>query len=526
MVEKVPIEGSKRRERVAPLGAHHIGPADDNERITVSVMLRHQTASKVSTIAKEIGTHGLKEREHLTRHEFVTKHGASHQDAEKVVKFAQENDMRVIETNLARRLVRLQGSVGSISDAFDVKSVKHFAFSKGVYRIREGELFIPKDISAIVRSVHGIDNFPVVKPRFHQRSRPLTSATKIASAYNFPTGVDGAGQCVGLLEFGGGYTNDDLNTYFGNLGLATPSVTPVSVDGGTNSPGDPADGEVELDIEVVGAVAPGAKMAVYFAPNTDAGFIDAVTYAIHDTANNPSIISISWGGPENGPNAAWASQTIQSLDQVFQDAVSLGVTVLAASGDGGSSDGTNPPYECVDFPASDPFVMACGGTTLNLSDSSISSECCWSGSGGGVSCVFGLPTYQAGVGVPAAAATSSCSGFQGRGVPDVSGNADPNTGYDVVVDGAWTVVGGTSAVAPLCAGLIALINQSIGTKVGFVNPLLYSCASTFNNITCGGNDTVGHGNYSAGPGWHACTGLGSPNGISLLTCLQTAGKKG
>jgi kumamolisin len=424
-------------------------------------------------------------------------------------------------------MVKLAGSVGSISKAFDVK-LKRVAHPKGVHRIREGEIFIPKDISGIVKSVHGLDNRPQVQPRFHQRSRPRISAIQVGAAYNFPTGVDGTGQCVGILEFGGGYSNADLNTYFGSLGIPTPSVSSVSVDGAVNNgdTGDPADGEVELDIEVVGAVAPKAKIAVYFAPNTNQGFIDAVTYAIHDTANNPSIISISWGGPENGPDAAWDLQTIHSLDQAFQDAASLGVTVLAASGDGGSSDGTNPPYECVDFPASDPFVLGCGGTTLNLSGGTISSECCWSGSGGGVSCVFGLPDYQSGAGVPAAAGTSKCqAGFKGRGVPDVSGNADPSTGYDVVVDGNWTVVGGTSAVAPLYAGLIALMNQSIGTIVGFVNPLLYSCASAFNNITCGSNDTVGNGNYSAGPGWDACTGLGSPNGVSLLNCLQQAGKK-
>jgi quinol monooxygenase YgiN len=197
----------------------------------------------------------------------------------------------------------------------------------------------------------------------------------------------------------------------------------------------------------------------------------------------------------------------------------MGITVLVASGDDGSSDGTTGGTPTVDFPASSPYVVGCGGTKLTLSGTTISSEQAWNelssdegATGGGVSEVFALPTFQDRANVPKAP-----NGFVGRGVPDVAGDADPETGYNVVVDGEETVIGGTSAVAPLWAGLFALINQSLGTNVGYVNSLLYSATeeATFHDITSGNN-----GAYSAGPGWDACTGLGTPNGSALLAALR------
>jgi len=197
----------------------------------------------------------------------------------------------------------------------------------------------------------------------------------------------------------------------------------------------------------------------------------------------------------------------------------MGTTILAASGDDGASDGSTNGAPTVDFPAASPFVVGCGGTKLTISGTAVGSEQAWNelsanegATGGGVSEIFALPNYQQTAKVPKAP-----NGFVGRGVPDVSGDADPETGYNVVVDGQQTVIGGTSAVAPLWAGLLARINQSLGTNVGFVNPLLYSAKvePTFHDITSGNN-----GDYSAGPGWDACTGLGSPNGAALMTALR------
>ena len=350
---------------------------------------------------------------------------------------------------------------------------------------------------------------------------PLT-ALQVASLYNFPAGTDGTGQTIAIIELGGGYTQSDLDMYFSGLGLATPSVTAVGVDGGSNSPGQPADGEVELDIQVAGAVAPKAAQLVYFADNTDQGFINAIAQAVHTTPP-PIVVSISWGQSED----QWSQQSRTSMDGLFADAAALGVTVTVAAGDNGSSDDPNSTSGVhVDFPASSPHVLACGGTQLigNLSTNTITSEVVWNelannegAGGGGVSDVFPLPAWQANVGVPTIAGSTAT----GRGVPDVAGNADPVTGYLVVVDGKQQPIGGTSAVAPLWAGLIARLAQATGKKFGLLQPLIYggvtagAAAQGFNDITQGNN-----GAYSAGPGWDATTGLGSPNGQVLLTHLS------
>ncbi|HYA54284.1 MAG TPA: S53 family peptidase, partial [Thermoplasmata archaeon] len=325
-------------------------------------------------------------------------------------------------------------------------------------------------------------------------------------------------QCIGLLEFGGGYSGTDLESYFEGIGQPVPEVVSVGVDGASNAPtGDPngPDAEVELDIELAGALAPAARIAVYFAPNSEQGFVDALTTAVHDSANSPSVISISWGSPEN----SWSASGRSAFEAATQDAALQGVTVLAASGDEGAADGGPSGTLAVDFPASSPFAIGCGGTRLTVSGGNIVSETVWNdlsegegATGGGVSEDFAKPTYQSGVTVPAAP-----NGYDGRGVPDVSANADPDTGYAVFVDGAPAVIGGTSAVAPLWAALVARLGQGLGKPLGFANPLLYGPAeaATFREITSGNND-----GYTAGPGWNPCTGLGSPQGSRLLAALK------
>jgi len=299
-------------------------------------------------------------------------------------------------------------------------------------------------------------------------------------------------------------------------------VTAVGVGGAANSPGQDADGEVELDIEVVGGVAPGAAQVVYFADNTDQGFIDAISQAVHATPT-PVAVSISWGQSED----QWSEQSRTAMDQAFADAAALGVTVMAAAGDNGSSDDPSGQTQVhCDFPASSPNALACGGTKLigDMTSYAITSEVVWNelssnegAGGGGVSDVFPVPSYQASAGVPG----SASGGAAGRGVPDVAGNADPVTGYLVVVDGKREPIGGTSAVAPLWAGLVARLAQATGKKFGLLQPLLYAgvpagaVAPGFNDIVEGNN-----GAYKAGPGWDACTGLGSPNGAALLTRLK------
>jgi kumamolisin len=290
----------------------------------------------------------------------------------------------------------------------------------------------------------------------------------------------------------------------------------VPVGGGKNHPGNPngADGEVMLDIEVAGSVAPGARIVVYFAPNTDQGFVDAIAQAVHDTKYKPSVISISWGSAETN----WTAQAMAALDAACQSAAALGVTITAAAGDNGSSDGVNDGKDHVDFPASSPHVLACGGTNLQGRGSSIANETVWNGqpqggaTGGGVSDSFPLPNWQASANVPQPSVPNG-----GRGVPDVAGDADPATGYVIRVDGKTFVIGGTSAVAPLWAGLIAVANQQNGTSAGFIQPAIYAARSkgAFRDTTSGNN-----GSFQAGPGWDACTGLGSPIAPRLISAIK------
>ncbi len=292
---------------------------------------------------------------------------------------------------------------------------------------------------------------------------------QVAKLYNYPAGVDGQGQCIAIIELDGGYKTSDLTAYFQQLGIKTPQISAISVGGAANTPnGDPrgSDGEVMLDIEVAGAVAPGAQIAVYFGQNTDAGFLQAITTAIHDNVRNPWVVSISWGGPE----ALWTAQALTAFDQAFQAAAALGVTVAVAAGDDGSSDGVKDGLAHVDFPSSSPHVLACGDTRLIGCGQTITSETVWNegaaggATGGGISAFFiPPPAWQSHIDLLHSA--NPCA-KPGRGVPDVAGNADPVTGYQVRVDGHNIVMGGTSAVAPLWAGLVALLNQRIGKSVG------------------------------------------------------------
>jgi kumamolisin len=523
--ERVELKGSAR---AALPGGKDTGSADPTQQIEVTVLLRRGSEPNEFPSMGEVGAQLPAARKYLTREEFASVHGASAGDIEKIRAFAAQYGLKSVSEDAGLRTVKLGGTVEAFNKAFGV-NLRRYQHSSGEYRCRTGGVTIPADLESVIEGVFGLDNRPQAKPHFRiRKSDPNVSPraaaassyspVQVAKAYGFPAGATGAGQCIAVIELGGGYKTADLNSFFGGLGISVPKVTAVAVDGGANSPtGDSSgpDGEVELDIEVAGAIAPGAQIAAYFAPNTDQGFIDAVTTAVHDATLKPSIISISWGGPEN----SWTQQSRDALNSVCEDASTMGVTVLAASGDNGSSDGSTDGTANVDFPAASPYVVGCGGTKLTLSGSAIGSEQVWNelsadegATGGGVSEVFAAPSYQASAKVPKAP-----NGFVGRGVPDVAGDADPETGYNVVVDGEKSVIGGTSAVAPLWAGLLALINQSLGTNVGYVNPLLYSAKAQkgFHDITVGTN-----GNYSAGTGWDACTGLGSPDGAALLTALK------
>jgi kumamolisin len=517
----VSLKGS---ERAAMPGARKTTACDPSEGMQVTVLVRRSARAEFKS--RVTALNAGQRPGHLNREQFAQLHGADPADFEAVRAFAASHGLTVTQQHAARRTLVLSGTVAQFCAAFHVH-LDWWEHPLGSYRGREGAIQIPESLAGIVVAVLGLDSRPQARPHFRVRGEPGgvaspqaadTSFTplQVAALYQFPSAT-GQGQCVALIELGGGFNTSDLKTYFQGLGVASPQVLAVSVDQGSNAPtGDSngPDGEVMLDIEVVGALAPQAKIAVYFAPNTDAGFLDAITTAIHDTDNKPSVISISWGGPESG----WTAQAMTAMDEAFQAAATLGVSVCVASGDNGSSDGVGDGANHVDFPASSPHALACGGTRLAGSGARISSETVWNdgssggATGGGVSTQFSAAVWQAGL--SAIDAQGKKTPLKMRGVPDVAGNADPQSGYQVRVDGQNIVIGGTSAVAPLWAGLIARLNQNAAATVGLLNPSLYQAQTALRDITQGNN-----GDFAAVAGWDACTGLGSPNGTALSGTL-------
>ena len=501
-------------QKAAPL-AGAIDTLNANEVMTVTVRVRRKKSIEPA----------LKRGQHFSHEEYEKNYGASAADLAAVEAFAQLHHLSVVESSSARRSVLLTGTVKDFEAAFQVHLSHYRDASGATFRGRTGGINIPGHLADVVQGVFGLDNRPSATPKNqvlhdggmfadHAAANGSFTADQIAKLYKFPPGATGQGQCIGIIELGGGFRNTDLHNYFTGLGLTPPTVVAKSVDGGLNSPStaNSADGEVMLDIEVAGAVAPQARQVVYFAPNTDQGFLDAITTAIHDKAYKPSVISISWGSAE----VNWTTQSLNAFNDAFKSAAALGVTVCVAAGDDGSSDSVPDGKVHVDFPASSPYALACGGTRLVAKGASVTAETVWhdgnsSATGGGVSEFFPLPGYQTGKGVPLSVSTN----FTGRGVPDVAGNADPVTGYRVLVDGQAMVIGGTSAVAPLMAGFVALRNQQAGNHAGFIHAKLYATPAQFcRDITVGDNiTTTTNLGYHAAAGWDACTGWGVMNKI-------------
>jgi kumamolisin len=526
--ERATVDGSER----GPLaGAERIGPVDERALIDVTVRLRAAVARNARKVYKSPKQKGASRP--LSREALGQLVGASAEDAKKIERYAHDAGLTVVEVSLPRRTIVLRGPASAMQQAFGV-SLESARLEERTFRHRTGPVTLPADIAPLVTGVFGLDDRPQAKPHFRRaeaddgpsagaaapHAAPAGGYTppQVAKAYAFPAKATGQGQCVAIIELGGGYRAAEITAYLKTLGLAAAHIVAVGVDGAHNAPsGNPngADGEVVLDIEVVASVAPKATVAVYFAPNTDRGFLDAVTTAVHDTRRNPTVISISWGGPE----PSWTTQAMSAFDEALQEASALGIPVCVAAGDDGATDGVSDGRKHVDFPASSPHALACGGTRLDISGSKVT-ETVWNNlaggggaTGGGFSAVFPAPPYQK--------QALKKSGQSSRGVPDVSGNADPQTGYRILVDGSWGAIGGTSAVAPLWAGLIALCSQVTGHRPPSLAQKLYAAPkSGFRDITQGNN-----GGFSAGPGWDPCTGLGVPVGSALVGGVWKSAKR-
>lgn len=538
-------------ERFAIPGARLRGAADPQERVVVSVYLRRRRGAPELPSPEDIGARLSVADRSLGREEIDAANSADPVEMERVVQFASAHRLDVLKQDLVQRSLQLSGSVAALQAAFGVE-LRSFDLAGRHYRVRTGAIHVPAELGDIVEGVFGLDNRPVGRCRLRPGVRasltvavPVIRAsalpshlylpTTIANLYRYPAGTNGEGQTVAILAFNdphshGGYSPIALRTYFQDvLGTSIPSIVDVVVHGQGNDPGsddgsDLADstGEIMLDIQVIGAAAPAAKIVVYFTQFTSQGWVDAIHTILSDTTHAPSIISISYGNPEDDVNSAWTAGAILKVNEAFRAAALMGITICCASGDDGTRDQAGGPRAHADFPASSPYVVGCGGTRVLAAGGQIVQETVWndgpgSATGGGISRIFPLPPWQSHVGVPPSANPDRRIG---RGVPDVSGLADPQTGAVIItVDGQHlAAVGGTSVTAPLWAALFARINQALGGRLGYFNPLLYRYLAhgVLRDIVFGSN-----GAYQANPGWDPCTGLGSPDGERLLLALRT-----
>lgn len=472
--------------------------------------------------------------------------GSDQQDIDAVTSFCLAHGLRVVEASAHDSRVVVEGAAEDLRRAFgDGGSDK--PAPGGPRAGGGGALRSAATLHGVVVGVFGLHDRPVVGPlpikvAPPRGSRPTVTAADLIERYQFPDET-GTGQRVAIIELGGGFRPEDLVTFFAPRPV--PTVTVVEVGGASNRPEPVADVaalmewmaavargevpttqppdagrstyEVTMDIQLVGAFAPDAEIVVYFADNTEVGLLDAFHEVLDPAGQRPSVVSVSWSWAEAG------TPLERRINDVLADAAHAGLTVCVASGDYGSTGPPDPSdpddHLCPEFPGTSHYALACGGTTLEHQDGRIHDEVVWTtpvgmSSGGGVSAGFARPPWQTGHGVP-----TRPDGFVGRGIPDVSAVADPTTHIDVFAGGQWGPASGTSAAAPLWAGLIARLNESLGTRVGYLNPLLYRLALAQPSITL---DVIkgSNGAYVAGPGWDACSGVGSPDGKKLLAALR------
>ena len=565
-----PLRGSERKRRS---DASLVGPADAHEQATITVILRRRTDTGPIPDFAELSRLSPASRQYLSAEVFGSQYGAAPDDLAKVISFASSNGLNLVESDARSRRVLLSGTVAQLETAFNI-TLNHYegsarnlarshADAKRTYRSYEGPIHVPAELTGVVVGVFGLDNRIITKANGlgdPNVTTPLDVPT-VMQFYNFPTN-SALGQTVGILSTGG-YLKSDIDMYF--RGVTEPTLQPFSADGTTNatlSGGEP-DLETTQDICIAGAVAPQATIAVYFNNGQESGWLAVLNKATFPMPGEPtpSVLSSSvyiCDGDDSGTLQAEGTATafLDALSLAFQDAAGQGLTVCIASGDQGTDSKVGsqtgidifhqfkPPFTAdnqvhVQYPGSDPWVLSCGGTTIGKDSSGSSSydeyvwndlaptvgpdpQTIWWATGGGVSAYFAQPAWQSTANVP----KSKTDQHIGRGVPDVAGNASFNSGYNITLSGNPETAGGTSAVAPLYAGLIALINAALGTKVGFINPLLYAlqgavCRSVDVSQGPPDNGINGIPGYPAGAGWNACTGWGSINGGALLAALKS-----
>jgi kumamolisin len=570
------LAGSERHVRK---GASRIGPADPNETITVSMYLRCPPHAPPLRDQHYYAARRVGQREHLSRAEFAAIYGATAEDIKAVSDFATAYDLELVETSPARRLIQLSGTVRQLAAAFSVELFQYQS-PRETYRAHDGPIYLPADIANVVEGVFGLDNRRMARRTSGEgrsgggggvTSTPITPPD-VAKAYNFPAN-SAKGQTIAVLEFSGptdfgenGFVQSDIDNYIAHLNtrpgtnLVSTNIVQVRVHHPGNVPGGGYDFEIALDLEIIVSVAQGATVVVYFTTMTEQGWVDAITRIVTDEINDPSVLSISWGWSELESAAelkenafwgdfGWSQQAFNSVSTWFRAAAQIGMTVFTGSADYGSDCGEDDGKAHVVYPGSDPWVTCCGGTVIN-SFSPLVEDTWYEGylapngqagvnaTGGGVSYLADLPYWQSnwywglsGETGPNIPVSVNPDHHQGRGLPDIAGNAAAKSGYLLWFRGSLTATpgGGTSAVAPLYAALVAQINASLDTRVGYLNPTLYELGVTGSTVFRDINDGISNSvptdfgpspGYVSGPGWDACTGWGSLDGSALLSALR------
>lgn len=540
--------------RVLPGGAERVRDVDPSEPLSVTVYVRRDPAAPTIVDPAAEAERPPARRRYLTPAEVARSFGASDADLQAVEDYARSLGLETSDRSNVTRSVKVSGPAGALAGAFGV-TLAHYRHGSVTFRGREGTIRVPPSLDGLVEAVLGFDNRPLGHSYLRTPSEgrlafPVSQAAtqhlppdnyyppQVATLYDFPADYDGTGETVAVFVFNGtigggtsapgGYKLALVEEYFTQvLSMKVPDLVPVVVMGPGNDPGDgttPYDvsGEVYLDLCIVGSLAPGARIVVYFTEFTEQGWVDAVSRAATDATNDPSVLSISYGNPEDGGGSAWTAMAVKQVNQAFEAAAAAGRTVCCAAGDSGAADEPDTTSVHVDFPASSPWVLACGGTRLTSTGGRITAEVVWNdlasnngATGGGVSAVFPRPGWQRDVKAEAMPGVSAPA--DGRGVPDVASLADPQTPYVVMSPGGTLEqVGGTSAAAPLWSSLASRLNQALGARVGYLNPLLYSQLHPALRDVVSGNN----GGYDATVGWDACTGWGCPGASALLSALR------
>lgn len=539
-------------------------PADPSQMLEITLLLRPRTP--LPELDHPLATNSGP-RHHIPYAQMASRHGADPHDLELVRAFASSHQLHIGVIDAARRTVQLTGTIASIAAAFHtslhIHTCPHEGSGESTFLSPATEPSIPSSLRHVVEAVLGLHTGSTARRHRTTLAAPAHqphSLRQLASAYDLPIQADCSSQTIGLIELGGGYHPHDIAAFCHANQLPTPRIAVVQVNGGRNRPApttaiqhmlDCVNGqtrlseaalqsaaieaaqatvEVTMDLAILAGLAPGAHLVLYFGTADEQGIYHALSQAIHDQTHRPDILSISWGEPEPAVSETY----LFAIDRLLQVASHLGITVCASSGDAGAHNNSPDHLPAVNFPASSPYCLACGGTTAHLKTAAhapdaaeIVEEVVWNAThfgfkgatGGGVSRYFPLPPWQQRAHVP-----PSPFDKPGRGVPDVAGPADPRCGFQIQMAGRSFTTAGTSAAAPLWAALLAQCNHALGHRCGHIHDHLYHIGhhqlAGLRPVTSGHNDA-----YQAGPGWNPCTGYGTPSGKHLQHYLCTAATK-